>query len=61
MNALEKAGRIENRFRNAFYYKPSWELPNKPETISSGFNPYREEYLDKNFAGIREGEYKKTE
>ena len=61
MDALEKAGKIENKFHNHFYYKKSWSLSNKPEVVSEGVNPYREEYLDKNYPGIRENEYKKTE
>ena len=61
MNALERSGRIDNKFHNKFYYKNSWTLPNKPEKVSDGVNPYREEYLDKNYPGIRENEYKKTE
>ena len=61
MDALEKSGRIENRFENRFYKKPSWILPNQPEKVSSGVNPYREEYLDKKYPGIRENEYVKTE
>ena len=59
MDALEKTNRIENRFQNRFYKKPSWLLPNKPEHPSRGVNPYREEYLDANYPGIREGEYEK--
>lgn len=61
MDMLEKAGRTENKFRNPFYYKESWELPNKPETVSVGVNPYREAYLDEKYPGIRENEYRKTE
>ena len=61
MDALEKSGRIENKFENRFYKKPSWLLPNKPEKVSDGVNPYREEYLDKKYPGIRENEYVKTE
>ena len=60
MNMLEKTDRIENKFHNKFYYKKSWALPNKPEKVSDGVNPYREEYLDKTYPGIRENEYKKT-
>ena len=60
MVALEKAGRTENVFHNRFYYKKGWTLSNTPEKVSDGVNPYREEYLDKNFPGIRENEYKKT-
>lgn len=61
MNALGKAGRIENKFHNPFYYKKSWILPNKPDTVSKGVNPYREEYLDRKYLGIRENEYEKTD
>ena len=61
MDALEKSGRIENRFENRFYKKPSWLLPNQPEKVSNGVNPYREEYLDKKYPGIRDNEYVKTE
>ena len=61
MNMLEKTGRIENKFHNSFYRKESWLLPNKPETVSKGVNPYREEYLDKKYPGIRENEYVMTE
>ena len=34
-------------------------MPLQPETVSDGVNPYREAYLDKNYPGIRENEYKK--
>ena len=61
MNMLEKAGRTENKFHNPFYKKESWLLPNKPETISTGVNPYREAYLDEKYPGIRDGEYKKPD
>lgn len=57
MNALEKSGRIENTFHNQFYKKPSWTLENEPEKVSPGVNPYREEFLDKNYPGIRKNEY----
>ncbi len=57
MNSLERSGRIENRFHNRFFKKPSWLLPNKPETVSTGVNPYREKYLDETYPGIRENEY----
>ena len=59
MNALEKADRIENKFHNPFYKKESWLLPNQPEKISDGVNPFRERYLDEKYPGIRDGEYKK--
>ena len=61
MNALEKANRIENKFHNQFYYKKSWELSNKPTEVSKGVNPYREDYLDKKYPGIRKNEYEKTD
>ncbi|MBP3300268.1 MAG: hypothetical protein J6M34_02040 [Clostridia bacterium] len=61
MNALEKTNRIENKFRNPFYKKGGWTLPNKPESVSNGVNPYREAYLDERFPGIRKNEYEKTE
>ncbi len=57
MNALEKSGRIESTFHNPFYKKESWLLPNAPETVSKGVNPFREAYLDEKYPGIREGEY----
>ncbi len=57
MVALEKAGRIESKYHNPFYKKESWLLPNAPETVSPGVNPFREAYLDEKYPGIREGEY----
>ena len=59
MDTLERAGKIENTFKNKFYKKESWLLPNKPEIVSDGVNPYREAYLDEKYPGIRENEYKK--
>lgn len=61
MNALEKAGRIENKFHNPFYKKKSWLLPNKPVEISKGVNPFREKYLDEKYPGIRKNEYEKKD
>ena len=61
MNALEKTGRIENKFHNNFYRKKSWLLPLQPKSISNGVNPYREEYLDQKYPGIRENEYEMAE
>ena len=61
MNTLEKAGRIENKFHNPFYKKDSWILPNKPEKVSRGVNPFREEYLDAKYPGIRANEYEMPE
>ena len=60
MDVLEKADRLENKFHNPFYYKKSWELPNKPEQVSTGVNPYREAYLDQKYPGIRDNEYEMT-
>ena len=60
MNALEKSKRIESLFHNPFYKKESWLLPNKPEHPSQGVNPFREEYMDKRYPGLRENEYVKT-
>jgi len=62
MNALEKANRIENTFKNPFYRKKSWLLPNQPETVSRGVNPYREAYIDEKYGKeLREGEYERPE
>jgi len=58
-DVLERAGRIENTFHNNYFKRPSWLLPNKPETVSTGVNPYREAYLDAHYPGIRENEYEK--
>ena len=59
MNALEKAGKIENKFHNQFYKKPSWTISNKPDSLPQGVNPYREKYLDEKYPGIRENEYER--
>ena len=61
MDMLEKAGRTENVFHNAFYRKPEWTLPVGPVSVSEGVNPFREAYLDERYPGIRKNEYKKTE
>ncbi len=60
MNALEKAGRIENTFHNPFYKKEGWWLSNTPEKVSDGVNPFREKLLDERYPGIRDGEYVMT-
>ena len=44
-----------------YFKKERWSLPLHPEKISTGVNPYREEYLDKNYPGIRENEYEKKQ
>ena len=54
---MEKSGRIEQTFHNPYYKKPSWSLPLHPDKEPIGVNPYREEYLDKHYPGIRENEY----
>jgi ferredoxin len=59
MNTLEKTNRIENKFHNEFYKKPSWLLPNKPTTLPKSVNPFRQEYLDEKYPGITEGEYRR--
>ncbi len=59
-DVLEKSGRIEQTFENPYFKKPSWELPLHPERLPAGVNPYREEYLDKKYPGIRENEYIST-
>lgn len=58
MDSLEKSGRIENTFVNPFYRKKSWLLPNKPEKVVEGVNPFRDQWLDKKYPGIRKNEYK---
>ena len=58
---LERSGRIEQTFHNNYYKRECWSLPLHPEKPSDGVNPYREAYLDENFPGIRENEYKKPE
>lgn len=59
MNNLEKNKRITNLFVNQFQRKPAWTLNNKKEKTTGAINPFREEWLDKNFPGIREGEQEK--
>ena len=60
MNMLEKGDRIENKFHNQFY-KKSWLLPNKPEKVSTGVNPFRDKYLDEKYPGIRKNEYDRVD
>lgn len=59
MDVLERSGRIEQTFHNKYFKKDRWKLPLHPENILRGVNPYREEYLDKHYPGIRENEYEK--
>lgn len=58
-DVLERSGKIEETFHNKYYKKESWKLPLHPETVPKGVNPYREEYLDKHYPGIRKNEYEK--
>ena len=60
-DVLERSGRVEQTFKNPYYKKEKWSLSLHPEKPSDGVNPYREEYLDKNYPGIRKNEYKKPE
>ena len=54
---LEKAKKVEQTFKNPYYKKESWSLPLHPETAPTGVNPYREDFLDKHYPGIRKNEY----
>ena len=56
-NVLEKAKKVEQTFKNPYYKKESWALPLHPETAPTGVNPYREDFLDKHYPGIRKNEY----
>ena len=58
---LERSGRIEQTFHNPYYKKELWSLPLNPENPSRGVNPYREDYLDEHYPGIRENEYEKPD
>ncbi|GHV47275.1 (4Fe-4S)-binding protein [Spirochaetia bacterium] len=59
MNALEKAGRIENTFKEPFYRKKSWlmKYTPDPDKIDKGVNQFRETYLEKHYPGVTAGEY----
>jgi epoxyqueuosine reductase len=57
MDNLEKNNRIENKFNNNFYKKKSWILPVEKDERKGRINLWREEWLDKNHPGYREGEY----
>lgn len=57
MDNLERTKRIENTFHNKFYRKKSWILPNEKQEKKGRINPWREEWLDKEYPGIRENEY----
>ena len=60
-DALERANRIKNIFESRFIRKPQWSLKNGPDRIPEGVNPYREKYLDENYPGIRENEYRRPD
>lgn len=61
MDSLEKSGRINNRFKNKFYRKKSWNIPLERQGDKKGtINPFREEGLDKLYPGIRSGEQDKS-
>ena len=59
MDVLERSGRVEQTFHNNYFKDKRWQLPLYPEKVSKGVNPYREEYLDEHYPGIRENEYEK--
>ena len=61
MDALERSGRIERTFHNKYFKNERWSLPLHPQNPSKGVNHYREEFLDKNYPGIRKNEYEKKE
>ena len=61
MDALERSGRVEDTFHNKYFKKERWSLPLHPEHVSKGVNPYREEFLDEKYPGIRENEYEMCE
>lgn len=56
MMNLEKAGRIKNTFHHEFRYKQPWMLSNTIEQQQGTINPFREEYLDEHYPGIRKHE-----
>lgn len=57
MEALEKAGRTENKFKNPFMRKKEWAIPNKVEKPRQDVNPFRDRFLDEKYPGIRKNEY----
>lgn len=56
MDNLEKNGRIANTFHEKFYKKPSWTMSYQKDKQVGAINPFREEYLDAHYPGLREGE-----
>ncbi len=56
MDNLEKSGRISNTFNNTFYKKKQWLMSYKKDEKKGKINPFREEYLDREYPGIRKGE-----
>ena len=59
MDVMERAHKCEAQFENPYFKRERWALPLHPEKHPEGVNPYREEYLDEHYPGIRENEYKK--
>ena len=57
MDNLERTNRIENTFNNKFYNKKSWIIPNERQEEKGKINPWREEWLDEHYPGIRKNEY----
>ncbi len=57
MDNLEKNELISQRFHNQFYKKESWLLPCEKEGKTGRIHIAREEWLDENYPGIRDGEY----
>jgi ferredoxin len=56
MDSLEKNGRIESRFENPFYKKPSWILPCEKGEKRGAVNPFREKWLEEEHPDIMERE-----
>ena len=59
MDVMEKSGKCEAHFENPYFKRERWALPLHPDKEPEGVNPYREEYLDEHYPGIRKNEYKK--
>lgn len=60
MQNLEQTKRIENTFRNKFKYKPGWTMETRCAEHQGTINPFREEYLDEHYEGIREHEQEQS-
>ncbi len=57
---LEQNKLIDNNFVNKFRYKPDWMMSCEPEEHVGTINPFREEYLDEHYPGLRDNEQEKT-